>query len=69
MKACPLCKRTYDDETLNFCLADGSLLSDDSDETLTLVAARNTDPGAYTADAFNVTISASPVFIPRKTRR
>lgn len=47
MKACPLCKRTYDDETLNFCLADGSVLSAsyDDDEPLTLVAARSTDPG------------------------
>jgi F5/8 type C domain len=27
MKACPTCKRTYADESLTYCLADGSLLS------------------------------------------
>lgn len=27
MKACPTCNRTYSDETLTYCLADGSLLS------------------------------------------
>lgn len=27
MKSCPQCSRTYSDETLNFCLNDGSLLS------------------------------------------
>jgi len=34
-KICPVCKRTYDDETLNFCLDDGSILSvpDDPEKT------------------------------------
>jgi hypothetical protein len=27
MKVCPTCKRTYSDDTLSYCLADGSLLS------------------------------------------
>jgi len=27
MKRCPSCHRTYADETMSFCLADGSLLS------------------------------------------
>lgn len=27
MKSCPTCKRTYADDTLTFCLADGALLS------------------------------------------
>jgi hypothetical protein len=27
MKTCPACNRTYSDETLSYCLADGSLLS------------------------------------------
>jgi hypothetical protein len=26
MKSCPQCKQTYNDETLNFCLADGTML-------------------------------------------
>lgn len=35
MKRCPACNKTYTDETLNFCLEDGSLLSapDDADKT------------------------------------
>jgi hypothetical protein len=28
MKQCPQCRRTYSDETLNFCLDDGSILLD-----------------------------------------
>lgn len=46
MKACPTCKRTYGDETLTFCLADGSLLSApyDPHETLRIPATRATDP-------------------------
>ena len=45
MKACPTCKRTYD-ETLSFCLVDGSVLSApyDPHETLHLPAPRTTDP-------------------------
>ncbi len=27
MRVCPKCKKTYDDETLNFCLDDGSVLN------------------------------------------
>lgn len=37
MKACPQCKRTYADETLAFCLADGALLSAPYDPNATLV--------------------------------
>jgi hypothetical protein len=66
MKACPLCKRTYDDETLNFCLADGSLLSDDSDETLTLVAARNTDPGLTPPTLSTLQSPQAPSLYPEK---
>ena len=33
MKECPLCKRTYADETLTFCLVDGSVLSPPYDAT------------------------------------
>src|SRR5215210_4894611 len=46
MKACPTCKRTYADETLAFCLVDGSVLSApyDPHETLHLPAPRTTDP-------------------------
>ena len=46
MKACPTCQRTYADETLTFCLVDGSVLSApyDPHETLHLPAPRITDP-------------------------
>lgn len=45
MKKCPVCSRTYHDETLNFCLEDGSLLSvqDDPEKTLQISAAHETD--------------------------
>ena len=46
MKACPSCKRTYADETLTFCLVDGSILSPpyDPHETHRVPDARDTDP-------------------------
>lgn len=64
MKACPLCKRTYTDETLNFCLADGSVLSAsyDADETVTLVAARSTDPGLIPPLSTKQLPPASPLY-------
>lgn len=35
MKLCPQCRREYTDETLNFCLEDGSHLFDNPDESAT----------------------------------
>ena len=37
MKRCPTCSRTYADETLSYCLADGALLSASYDSEATLV--------------------------------
>ncbi len=37
MKQCPACGTTYTDRTLRYCLADGSVLSDVSDELATIV--------------------------------
>lgn len=37
MKTCPTCNRTYSDETLSYCLADGSLLSAPYDPEATQV--------------------------------
>lgn len=37
MKRCPTCSRTYADETLSYCLADGALLSASYDPEATLV--------------------------------
>ena len=49
MKRSPACNRTFSDETLSFCIADGQLLSPsyDSPATLPLTPARATD-GAVT---------------------
>lgn len=56
MKQCPRCKQTYSDNSLNFCLDDGELLSsfggearyvadvDDAPPTVVLNEARVTDP-------------------------
>jgi hypothetical protein len=37
MKSCPTCNRTYPDDTLAFCLADGSLLSAPYDPQATVI--------------------------------
>jgi hypothetical protein len=49
MKRCPQCNRTFSDETLSFCIADGQLLSAsyEGPETLPLAPARPTK-GAVT---------------------
>src|SRR5258705_2123330 len=46
MKSCPVCKRTYADDTFSFCLDDGALLSVNYDpvSTLPVPGARDTDP-------------------------
>lgn len=46
MKACPTCERSYADETLTFCLVDGSILSApyDPQKTLQIPTPRSTDP-------------------------
>ena len=45
MKICPSCNRTYEDDTLSFCLADGSVLSISNDlyETQRIPAPRSTN--------------------------
>ncbi len=61
MKQCPRCSQTYSDESLNFCLEDGELLTtfakepppsrygDDSPPTLILNEARVTNPANWPA--------------------
>jgi hypothetical protein len=46
MKKCPTCSRTYADESITFCLADGSLLSAsyDTQATLQIPSPRDTNP-------------------------
>ena len=45
MKKCPACSRTYTDQTLNFCLEDGAVLSvqDDPDKTVQISVPQDTD--------------------------
>lgn len=70
MKSCPACKRTYSDDTIAFCLEDGSILSNpydprvkghvsneaESDPEATLVLAHG--PSAQKADVLPPTIPA-----------
>src|SRR5438067_11210156 len=52
MKSCPTCQRVYEDETIHFCLEDGTPLvttsasSSDPGATLVIPAARVTDQAA-----------------------
>jgi hypothetical protein len=45
MKRCPACNRAYADDSLSFCLEDGSILSapDEPNKTLQIPAPQNTD--------------------------
>ena len=43
MKSCPTCKRTYHDDSLNFCLEDGTSLSLWPDKTLVLPGAEQSN--------------------------
>lgn len=54
MKTCQTCNRTYDDDTLSFCLYDGSILitgSNDPQATQRMSVPPNTDP--YAAKDFH----------------
>src|SRR5438105_2766720 len=43
MKSCPTCSRTYPDDTLAFCLMDGSVLSAPYDSSETRAAPRRSN--------------------------
>jgi hypothetical protein len=68
MKTCPTCKHTYTDETLNFCLEDGSILSVlyDPHETQSLPESRITEirriqpPSTMQSPPARPTFSAEP---------
>lgn len=50
MKICPTCRRTYEDEGLNFCLEDGSVLTlvhSDAAPTVVMNHPRTTSPSPY----------------------
>jgi hypothetical protein len=68
VKTCPTCNRTYDDDTLSYCLYDGAILASgslDSQATQRIPAPPTTDPRAstdiYTAPTWS---SAPPPQIP-----
>ena len=47
MKICPTCRKTYQDDNLNFCLEDGAVLTVASNEpppTVMMGQSRPTDP-------------------------
>ncbi|MEO7674881.1 MAG: hypothetical protein ABIU09_12490 [Pyrinomonadaceae bacterium] len=44
MKQCPACKTTYTDDSLSFCLADGTALLSTNDDQPTLVKAVSSNP-------------------------
>lgn len=61
MKSCPACNRTYADETLTFCLEDGSILSApyDPDETRQIFRPSDTD-SILTRVSYNKARSTNP---------
>ena len=61
MKICPMCKRTYPDDTLAFCLVDGSVLSPtyEPHQTERIPPPRSTDPPAQTDVLYPPTRAAS----------
>lgn len=61
MKSCPACNRTYADETLSFCLEDGSILSApyDPDKTQLISPPSDTD-SILTRVSYNEAKSTSP---------
>src|SRR6266516_3831724 len=57
MKTCPSCHKSYEDETMMFCLDDGTTQlqatagSGDPNATFRMPAQRSTDPGTSVASA------------------
>ena len=63
MKTCPQCNRNYDDETLNFCLEDGSVLNridQASDEPPATVVMQNPAPTVQNQDVGTQGIQQNP---------
>lgn len=58
VKRCPACGTTYTDDTLKYCLADGSPLTDGGDETVTVVR-QLSDQAKTIAIAEEPTVAAS----------
>lgn len=73
MKTCPSCHKTYQDDSMRFCLDDGTALSGegeravDSEATLVMPEPRITDPGP-TLTNVPPTVAAEPTFPPVNQR-
>lgn len=60
MKQCPVCKTTYTDETLQFCLADGAALTFSTSEQKTEQFTGSTNP-----IRFNITKDETPTVVAK----
>lgn len=58
MKTCPLCNRNYADQSVNFCLEDGSVLSSPYDPEATVVTSKRpvVSPGSLPTDNRKTTL-------------
>jgi hypothetical protein len=72
MKICPACRTTYDDDGLNFCLEDGSLLTgysvDPAAATVVMDYPRRTEPSALPTQGIQTSWDANeaPRYAPKQ---
>lgn len=69
MKSCPTCNRTYGDDTLRFCLEDGTPLADARQSQVTVAAEPPPTLVYPAAPATSVSPSLGPTPLPRQKRR
>jgi adenylate cyclase len=71
MKYCPECKKAYDDNTLNFCLEDGTILVKDlnADEHVTAVLPSSIEPPTRYFPADARVSEPQPSFLSRTDKR
>lgn len=74
MKICPTCRKTYQDDNLNFCLEDGSVLTIASNEpapTVMMSQPRPTDPSPVFGAQPDIRSSYgnSPQYAPQGTKK
>ena len=65
MKVCPTCRKSYDDDGLNFCLDDGSVLKAAGaglPETVMMNQPRPTDPNTVAASGLQTSWDAQPQY-------
>ncbi|MEO8648490.1 MAG: hypothetical protein ABI539_04925 [Acidobacteriota bacterium] len=74
MKVCPTCRKSYDDDGLNFCLDDGSVLKAAGaglPETVMMSQPRPTDPNTVAASGLQTSWDAQPQYSvqPKKSSK